>query len=143
VHGLDFSSLEELEVKQGRAVQLRVEPGALLAPGKAISSLDLKRAKPDEQWTRGLVEFTVRRDGVLNGFAGWFEAELSPKERLNTGPLFPETHWSQSYMAFPPRRVRKGSRLTIEYALERDPEERRNVRLMLGAGRVRQTYAIE
>ena len=89
------------------------------------------------------MEFEVKRDGVLNGFVGWFEAQLSPNERLNTGPLFPETHWSQSYMAFPPRRVRAGTRLTVEYALERDHEERRNVRLMLGSGRARQTYAIE
>jgi hypothetical protein len=90
-----------------------------------------------------LVEFEVKRDGVLNGFVGWFEAQLSPNERLNTGPLFPETHWSQSYMAFPPRRVKKGQRLTVEYALDRDPQERRNVELMLGAGRNRQTYVIE
>jgi type I protein arginine methyltransferase len=143
VHGLDFSSLEDLELKQGRAIQLRVEPAAMLSAGIPISSLDLVKAKIDDWWTRGLVEFEMKRDGILNGFAGWFEAQLSPKERLNTGPLFPETHWSQSYMAFPPRRVKKGQRVTVEYALERDPEERRNVRLMLGVGKVRQTFALE
>lgn len=143
VHGIDFSSLEPLELVQGRAVQLRVEPGALLSPGGTIVSLDLNKAKVDDWWARGLLDLEIQRDGILNGFVAWFTTQLSPGELLDTGPLFPETHWSQSYMAFPPRRVKKGSRLTVEYALERDPEERRNVRLMLGAGRVRQTYLVE
>lgn len=143
VHGLDFSSLEDIEMRQGRSSQIRVEPGALLAEGRVMSAIDMNKAKVDAWWKRGLLEFEIKRDGVLNGFVGWFEAQLSPNELLNTGPLFPETHWSQSYMAFPPRRVKKGQKLTVEYALDRDPQERRNVELMLGAGRVRQTYVIE
>jgi SAM-dependent methyltransferase len=143
IQGIDFSTLEALELEQGRAIQLRVEPGALLSPGGTIVSLDLAKAKRDDWWARGLLDLEIKRDGILNGFVGWFATQLSPNELLNTGPMFPETHWSQSYMAFPPRRVKKGSRLTVEYALERDHEERRNVRLMLGAGRVRQTYLVE
>jgi hypothetical protein len=143
IHGLDFSSLEELELQQGRAAQLRVEPGAMLAKGEKIVSLDLKKAKVGDHWQRGAVEFEIERDGVLNGFVGWFEAQLSKSERLDTGPREPETHWSQSYLPFPPRPVRKGSRLRVKYDFAPDPLERRNVRLVLEAGRERRTYAIE
>lgn len=143
VHGLDFSALEEMELKQARAVQMRIEPGALLAPGQLLAELDLARATADDPWGSGTLEFEVRRDGVLNGFAGWFEAQLSPSELLDTGPLRPETHWSQSYFPFRPRLVRKGTVLTVEFVLERDPEERRNVRLTLRCGRSMQRFTVE
>jgi SAM-dependent methyltransferase len=143
VHGLDFSSLEAGELNQGRAVQLRIEPGALLAPGQPMVSLDLTKAKAGDAWKTGEIEFEARRDGVLNGFAGWFSAQLAEGEKLDTGPTFPETHWSQSYLAFQPRPVKKGTIFTVRYELDRDPEEHRNVRLTLQVGRTRQTYAVE
>jgi SAM-dependent methyltransferase len=143
VHGIDFSSLEESELQQGRAVQLRVEPGALLAEGKPMVELDLAEAKPSDAWRSGELEFEAKRDGVLNGFAGWFVADLTEAERLDTGPTFPETHWSQSYLAFQPRPIKKGTIFTVRFQLDRDPEERRNVRLSLQVGRTRQIYAIE
>jgi SAM-dependent methyltransferase len=143
VHGLDFGLLEELELKQGRAVQLRVEPGALLAAAQPLVELDLTRAGAEDAWQRGEVEFEIKRDGVLNGFAGWFVADLSADERLDTGPLRPETHWSQSYFAFAPRPVKKGTELKVRFDVARDPEERRNVRLTLTVGRTTQAYVIE
>jgi SAM-dependent methyltransferase len=143
VQGLDFTTLEANELQQGRAVQLRVEPGALLAPGQALVELDLHKAAPGDAWRSGELEFEAKRDGVLNGFVGWFAADLTEEERLDTGPSQPETHWSQSYFAFQPRAVKRGTIFTVRYELERDPAERRNVRLALQVGRSRQVYAIE
>lgn len=143
VQGLDFSLLEDVELAQGRAVQLRIEPGALLSPGQALVTLDLARARMTDVWQSGELAFETRRDGVLNGFAGWFTADLSPNERLDTGPAFPETHWSQSYFAFPPRAVKSGQTLTVRYLLERDPQEPRNLRLQIRLGRISQTFVVE
>ncbi len=106
-------------------------------------SLDLRTAKAGDAWKTGELEFEARRDGVLNGFGGWFCANLAEGEKLDTGPTSPETHWSQSYLAFQPRPVKKGTIFTVRYELDRDPEEHRNVRLTLQVGRTRQTYAIE
>ena len=40
IHDLDFSSLQAIELSQGRVAQFKVEQAALLAPGQAIIDLD-------------------------------------------------------------------------------------------------------
>ena len=143
VHGLDLSVLEDLELAQARAVQIRVEPWALLAEGAVVSAVDLHAAGPADVWSQGTARFTARRDGALNGFVGWFAALLAPGVPLDTGPRHPETHWAQSYFAFPPRAVRAGEILEVRYQLARDPEEHRHVRLQLELDGVAQDYLIE
>lgn len=143
VQGLDFSSLEALELKQGRGIQLRVEPGALLAPGASLFELDLAKIGPDDPFREGKLQFVAKRDGTLNGFVGWFNSRLSPSVTLDTGPHLPETHWSQTYMAFPGKPVRRGQTLEVSYALARDPVERRHLRVELKLGRHRQSYVLE
>lgn len=143
VFGLDFSSLEEAELRQGRTVQIRVEPAALLAPGRTLVDLDLTSAAPEDAWTEGTVRFTAGRDGVHNGFAAWFEADLSPSVSLDTGPHSPETHWSQTYLSFQPMMVRKGDPIEARWSLRPDDEEPRYVSMSLGVGDWEQTYLIE
>jgi protein-L-isoaspartate O-methyltransferase len=143
VFGLDFGPLESQEQEQGRAVQLRIEPGGLLAEGQELVHLDLATAAAEDAWTEGEIEFTARRDGVLNVFAGWFVVRLSPRIVLDTGPGDPETHWAQTYLPFPPRPLRKGAKLRVRFWLEREPAERRHVKLTLKLGRVIQEYRLE
>jgi len=131
VRGLDFSSLEEMELEQALAVKRLIAPADLLAPGKPIVALDLAAAGREEPWQSGSVEFVARRAGCLNGFAGWFSAQLSPSVTLDTGPGQPETHWQQTYFAFPPVPVRAGQALRANYALARHPVEPRSVELQL------------
>lgn len=143
VFGLDLSSLEALELAQGRGIQTRVEPGAQLATGASLFELDLAKAGTEDPFREGKLHFVVKRDGVLNGFVGWFSARLSPGVVLDTGPHLPETHWSQSYIAFPGKPVRRGQVLEVGYALERDPVERRHLRVELKLGRQRQSFVLE
>lgn len=143
VFGLDLSSLEALELKQGRGIQTRVEPGALLAPGGSLFELDLTKASADDPFREGKLHFVMKRDGCLNGFVGWFSSRLSPGIVLDTGPHLPETHWSQTYLAFPSKTVRRGQMLEVSYAIERDPVERRHLRVELKLGRQRQSYVLE
>lgn len=124
IHGLDFSSLQDVELSQGRAIQMPVDAAAVLADPQAILELDLRTASIADIQYDGELEFTPPRDGILNGFCVWFQAELSPSVLLDTGPFSPETHWTHMYMSFTPRFVRAKERLPIRvhFAFETDAE---------------------
>ncbi len=146
IHGLDFSSLQELELSQGRSIQIRIERAAVLAPGQAFLELDLKTAAAEDAWFEGQLRFDSVRDGVLNGFCLWFEADLSPNVMLDTGPFSPETHWAQTYMSFPSRPVRAGERFEVRVEFSYDPDPvalHRDVDLRLGIGDDAISYLIE
>lgn len=146
IHDLDFSSLQEVELSQGRTMQILVNPAAVLAPGQVILELDLVTATAEEVWFEGQLEFVPVRDGVLNGFCVWFEADLSPSVILDTGPFSPETHWAQTYMSFSPIPVRAGERVdvSVEFSIDPDPVDvRPHVDLCLGVGEHELSYVID
>ena len=146
IHDLDFSSLQEVELSQGRTMQTRVEPAAVLAPGQAILELDLLSASVEDVWSERQLEFIPVRDGGLNGFCVWFEAELSRNVILDTGPFSPETHWAQTYMSFLPRPVRAGERVKVSVDFSYDPDPaaiRSYVDLRLGVGEHELSYLID
>ena len=131
VHGIDFSYLETLELRQAIAAKTIVVPEDLLAEGKPIIELDLATAKASDQWQSGKVSFIATRDGRLDGFAGWFVAELSPSVSLDTGPYHPVTHWKQSCFHIRPLLVEKGQRIEVEYSLAKHPVEPRSLEFRL------------
>lgn len=143
VHGLDFSSLEALELQQGRTLQTRVEPATLLAEPATLIALDLATAHLDDPYGEGSVKLEVLRDGVLTGFAAWFTTDLSDNVHLDTGPRQPETHWSQTAFACPPRPVKAGERLTLEWSMDRDDTEPRYLSVGLAMGDWQQDYLVE
>jgi SAM-dependent methyltransferase len=146
IHDLDFSSLQEAELAQGRTMQIRVEPAAMLAPGQTLLEIDLLTASTEDVWFEGQLEFVPVRDGVLNGFCAWFEADLSRSVLLDTGPLSPETHWAQTYMSFSPRPVRAGERVEVrvDFSYNSDPVAvYRHVDLCLGVGEHELNYLID
>jgi hypothetical protein len=143
IEDLDFSPLEELELRQGRAVQARVDPSALLAPEVCIASIDARHDGPEAGQGSGDAELTCRRDGQLVGFVGWFDAQLSPSVRLSTGPRALETHWSQTFLPFPPRLVRAGESLRLRHSIATHPDERRHISLELGLGETQLSFRLE
>ncbi len=144
IDDLDFSSLEEAELLQGRTMQIRVEPAAVLAPGQVLLELDLLTASVKDVWFEGQLEFVPSRDGVLNGFSVWFEAELSPSVMLDTGPFSVETHWAQTYLSFAPRPVRAGEQIEVSVNLFHDPDPAAlHMELHLGVGEQELSYEIE
>lgn len=142
IHGLDFSSLQKIELSQGRTLQIRVDPAAALAPGQVLLELDLLTATPEDAAFEGQLEFVAVRDGVHNGFCLWFEAELSAGVTLDTGPLSPETHWAQTYMSFVPCPRRAGERMEVRVDFSCDPEMG-YVDLRLGVGDDELHYRID
>lgn len=143
VHGLDFSALEALELRQGRVLQTRIEPATLLGPDLVLADLDLAEADADDAYTAGTATLEITQDGVLSGFAGWFDSTLAPGVPLETGPRRPETHWSQSAFAFSPRPVQAGERLTLEWHLDRHPDEPRYMQVGLTLDGEHQVYVVE
>ncbi len=147
IHGLDFSGLQEVELSQGRSIQIRVEPAGMLAPGQAFLEFDLLTATMEDVLFEGEFKFEPRRDGVLNGFCLWFNADLSPGVTLDTGPLSPETHWAQTYMSFAPHPVRAGQLLEVRVAVglhsDAPDSPSRDVEVRVGVGEDEISYLIE
>lgn len=143
IEDLDFSPLEDLELRQGRAVQVRVDAASLLGAGARIATIDAAHDGPDAGLGEGEVELLCRRDGQLTAFAGWFEAQLSPAVRLSTGPEAIETHWAQTYLPFPPRPVQKGEVLRVSFRLETHPDEHRHISLELALDDAQVSFRLE
>lgn len=117
IHGLSLAPLETLELGQARAQRTRIPASSLLAPGATMVSLDLHKAKTNDPWQQGTFTFEVERDATFHGFAGWFIAHLSASVSLDTGPGFPDTHWSQSYFPFTPIELKEGQTFEVGYEL--------------------------
>lgn len=142
VHGIDFAHLESLELEQAIAIKTIVMPEDLLAPAQAILSLDLATAGVDDPWASGELVFRAGRSGRLDGFAGWFTAQLSPSVLLDTGPEQPTTHWRQTYFPFPPMQIEKGQQIALRFALSKHPVEPRGLELKLSVGSIDFTYTV-
>ena len=146
IQGLDFSSLQQEELEQGLTVQMQVSSASVLAPGKTMVEVDLAAISVGDVFFEGTLEFIPVRDGVLNGFCVWFEAELSPSVTLDTSPFCPETHWAQTYMSFTPRPVRAGEPLMVDiyFSYDADTESiRRYVDLRIAVGDDELNYVID
>lgn len=146
IQGLDFSSLQREELEQGLTVQMQVASASVLAPGKTMIEIDLASISVDDVFFEGALEFVPERDGVLNGFCVWFDADLSPNVTLDTSPFCPETHWAQTYMSFTPKPVRAGEPLKVDiyFSYDSDTESiRRYVDLRIAVGDDELNYVID
>lgn len=142
VHGIDYSSLEDAELCQAFSRKSDLPVDTLLARGESLFSLSIKVAKKDDPWQSGTLCFDIERDGTLDGFLGWFDAQLSPSVRLGTGPHDPFTHWQQIHCLFPPRKVKRGQKLEVDFELNRHPVERRSLELVLECEGERLFYTV-
>lgn len=131
VHGVDFSHLERRELEQALAIKTCIPHTDVIADAAGLVRLDLAKAKKDDVWQHGELEFVIDKDGEINGFAGWFVADLTPTVILDTGPYEEPTHWLQTYFPCAPTPVKKGERLVVKYDLTRHPVERRSLLMSL------------
>lgn len=82
-HGFDYSAAAR--VARNTGYPWRFEAGDLLAAPAAGEPIDLSRDTP-EPWLLDH-HFTVARQGILHGVAGWFGARLSPHVTMTNSPL--------------------------------------------------------
>lgn len=112
---LDFSPLRAPAMNHSYTTILDSR-GALASP-ESIWKLSLPLSQRDPMI--GTVSFTIQQAGILHGFAGWFEALLSPSVTLSTSPFAPPTHWQQAFFPLEaPLGVRPGDQafLTVSVA---------------------------
>ncbi|MBI2342746.1 MAG: methyltransferase domain-containing protein [Deltaproteobacteria bacterium] len=65
----------------------------------------------------------VARNGILQGFAGWFTLRLTEKVAFSTAPDAPPTHWEQGMLPLrKPQPVRAGDAIDFVIGIEPDPD---------------------
>ncbi|MFQ6617326.1 MAG: methyltransferase domain-containing protein, partial [Fidelibacterota bacterium] len=92
-YGMDFSPMRKYLINDYFVE--RVKEGAFLSSPLCIKKVDFYNdtcALLDTHF-----KFRVKREGEFHGFAGWFDAQLSPDVVLSTSPSSRETHWKQSF----------------------------------------------
>lgn len=109
-HGIDLS------VARKRAVNnvyvYNVKANGLLATPKIMVCFD--SLNQDRKSVSKDVDFIVNKEGILHGYASWFEARLSDKVAFSTHFCSRRTHWQQAiFPSSAPRKVRRGEHISF------------------------------
>ena len=87
-----------------------IAPTTFLAAPAASQPLEFLKARSKNFVAE--LSFPIEHDGILYGFAGWFEVWLTNEIHFSTGPDAPPTHWQQAFLPIrTPLQLRKGQRL--------------------------------
>ncbi|MFH1729383.1 MAG: 50S ribosomal protein L11 methyltransferase [Pseudomonadota bacterium] len=143
IYDIDFSCFTQKELQMGHSSKMLIPDKFLLAKGKSIHHLNCIDAKPNDEWCLGSVEYEIERDGMINGFAGWFSSLLSPNVILDTAPNCPRTHWEQTYFPFYPMEVKAGQIIKLDYRMDEPYEDSRLMELALRIGKKEINYIID
>ncbi len=93
--------------------QCRIGAGDLLAPGAQWATLDYTTIKAPT--VSGNAEWSLAREGEVDGFALWFDGDLGFGARISNSPLDERRLYGQAF--FPLERslhVRAGDRLSVD-----------------------------
>lgn len=96
--GFDLN-LEPAKVRSLNNMYVRtIHPSDLLSKNTIVrwETVDLRRHNASVR--RGRVEWKLKENLTIYGFAAWWECELVPGVRLSTSPFAPATHWEQNYL---------------------------------------------
>ncbi|MGQ0549354.1 MAG: 50S ribosomal protein L11 methyltransferase [Armatimonadota bacterium] len=113
VYGWDYSLFRRALYQEPETVQASGKRFVELAEPIRCWHVDYHRdgSAPGAE----VLEFSVLREGRLDGFLGWFDAVLTPGVPLSNSPRLPLTNWSQMYFpVLEQPRLRAGQRLRLE-----------------------------
>jgi hypothetical protein len=96
-HGLDYSSA--LAWVANNKHTIAIESSELFSEWSLWQSIDFHLPETWKRVTQLILPVT--RDGVVDGFACAFDAELTEGVHIRTFPEDAPTHWMQSFNAFP------------------------------------------
>jgi predicted RNA methylase len=92
---------------------LRIGAEDLLPETICLHEFSLNSVRETPRLLTGVI--APKRDTVVYGMCGWFEAQLSPSIRLSTSPFAPPTHWFQFHFPFAyPLRVAADEPIEVE-----------------------------
>lgn len=97
-----------------------VSPCSFLAAPATSQSLYFAKATQKNFVTE--LQFAILCDGVLHGFAGWFDIWLTDDVHFATSPNDPPTHWQQAFLPIrEPVTVRQGQ--VLDFVLGIGPDD--------------------
>jgi hypothetical protein len=108
----------QLDFSPGRSVAANNLLWTGLSPQSFLSEpatlVDAEMAQIARPEVGGEASFVVKRDGVVHGLGGWFEAELTPGMTISNTPPNDVPSWSQAFLPLErPLRVKTGDILRV------------------------------
>jgi len=94
----------------------QLNPRGLLARPVSLYKIDFYNTN-DEGTKRihNILIYDIKRDGVVHGFAGWFNARLSDRVFLSNSPMAESTHWMNNFFPIEkPTPVKKGDTILVK-----------------------------
>ncbi|PIR18285.1 MAG: hypothetical protein COV46_00685 [Deltaproteobacteria bacterium CG11_big_fil_rev_8_21_14_0_20_49_13] len=121
LHNLDgFDLLPDLPDIDVGTPSMIIKNADLLSEPRVFIDIDIIKARSET--AANLVTFNVSRDGLLSGFASWFEARLTGKISFSTSPNDLTTHWKQGFLPLrTPQKVKAGQKIIFELEFSPDP----------------------
>lgn len=74
---------------------IRIKESECLSDPVLLQCFDLYAT--DEIGLDETISLSIKKTGVLHGWGGWFEAQLSPDISISTSPMMPDTHWKNIF----------------------------------------------
>jgi predicted RNA methylase len=114
VYGFDFTEMVKYEVDNFVTTSRSISQSAYLAEPTLLVEIDCVKDPVDAFFFDCEVEMVIERTGTMHGFAGHFDAVLSPSVTLSTSPFAEWTHWRQSFFPIRAVHVEKGDRVSVK-----------------------------
>jgi enediyne biosynthesis protein CalE3 len=116
-HGLDLSLAMGLPTQAEPVMRILREDPLPLAQPQVLEDIAFSRGMP----ARAVAyagDFTVSTEGSLQGFMGYFEAELVPGITLANHPIYPSCHWQTwHWPLYPPLPVQPRQRISTRVSV--------------------------
>ncbi len=117
LHGFDLlPDIEEIDLGTPSVIIKNTE----LISNPAVLA-DINFNGTFSQKIRKELTLKIGRDGILTGFAGWFDAKLTDNASFSTSPSDLTTHWKQAFLPLrTPQRVMAGQQIKLQIEISPD-----------------------
>lgn len=113
-HGLNLAAGLQLPTEIEPVMRVLREDPRELAQPLVLEDIEFAVGMPERE-VEYEGKFTVTTDGALQGFMGYFEAELVSGISLANYPVYPSCHWQTWHWPLhPPLQVSQGQRITAQ-----------------------------
>lgn len=110
LYGINFKPARAEMAKIPHAVSIK--ESECLSDAVSLKRFDLRTT--DEVTLDETISFPIKKTGMLHGWGGWFEVQLSPDISISTSPAAPETHWKNIFFpSIVPLRVNAGEAINL------------------------------
>ncbi|MBI2975003.1 MAG: 50S ribosomal protein L11 methyltransferase [Deltaproteobacteria bacterium] len=117
LHGFDLlPDIEEIDLGTPSVIIKNTE---LISNPAALAEISF--SGDFSQKIRKKLTLKIERDGILTGFAGWFDAKLADNVSFSTSPSDLTTHWKQAFLPLrTPQKVATGQQIKLHMEISPD-----------------------